>query len=99
MTVRWTAEKWHKNFWCRLFGHRWDHGWFGSEPYLRPEYHATDGVGTEHLYLKCRCDRCGENHTLARLHVQAVEHEMERIYARHPHIRAMKHQIKEKEDA
>lgn len=89
MTIKWTANEWKPNFWCRLFGHKWVDGWYGSEPYVKVEYYTVDNVGTEHLNLMCRCDRCDKDKLIARVHLSTVEAAVKRAYTKHPHLKIM----------
>lgn len=72
MTLRWSAEKWHKSFWCRLFGHRWHDGWWGSKPYLRASRGPVDGINEHHIRLDCECWRCGGRFHIANIHESAL---------------------------
>lgn len=53
---------------CRLFGHVWSKGWWGGTPYFTPQYFTKDGLGTRHIYLKCRCDRCNKESVVGITH-------------------------------
>lgn len=44
-------------------------GFSGGPPYVRIEGGGVDGLGTQHCYLMAKCDRCGEQFTLAMLHM------------------------------
>lgn len=68
MTLRWSAQKWDKNWKCRLFGHYWDDGWWGSEPYLRARGGPVDGIDEHHILLDCECRRCGKRQHVANIH-------------------------------
>lgn len=73
VTLRWKAMPWHKNLWCRLFGHVWKSGWYGDKPYLRQTYKALSNLNTLHLKLECDCDRCGESHEVGYTHHREKE--------------------------
>lgn len=71
MTLRWSAEKWHKNRMCKLFGHR-GQGWKGSPPYLRAVSGPVDGINEHHITLTCLCDRCGSRLPIAYIHESGI---------------------------
>lgn len=71
VALRWPARSWENvPLMCRLFGHIWTEGWWGSEPYLTPRHRPgyVDGIGRSHVKLECRCDRCGEKSHVANVH-------------------------------
>lgn len=41
----------------------------GGPPYVRIVGGAVDGLGTQHCRLVAKCDRCGEEYTVAMLHM------------------------------
>lgn len=84
--LKWSDE-YAKNLMCRLFGHKWNEGWYGSQPYLKPKYYTTDNLGTEHMKLYCRCFRCNQEVSIGFMHKQSVDAEMERAYEKWPHIK------------
>ena len=51
---------------CRIFGHL-IHGTRGPL-YGRAEYRGRDGLGTVHMAVIIRCQRCNANYTAAMLH-------------------------------
>jgi hypothetical protein len=71
VSLRWTANSYDKvPLRCRLFGHIWRSGWWGSLPYLEPGSLPgyRDGVGRYHINLRLECDRCGSRFVVARIH-------------------------------
>lgn len=68
MTTRVSAERWHKNTTCKVFGHKVE-GYLGGTPYGRLSQGATDGLGTVHMSVIARCDRCNERVTLCHFHL------------------------------
>lgn len=69
VVLRWPAKKWEKApLMCRLFGHVWTAGWWGSAPYLRMYGGRKDGIGRSHYQLDCRCFRCDKKSTVAYTH-------------------------------
>lgn len=65
--LRIKAESWHKNRWCKIFGHIKD-GYGGCVPYGRTEGGPVDGTGIEHPCLTVECDRCRQRVTVIRFH-------------------------------
>jgi hypothetical protein len=68
MTTRVSAERWHKNRWCRIFGHK-RAGYMGGTPYARLEQGPTDGTDTVHMHLVSTCDRCKKRIILCNFHL------------------------------
>lgn len=65
--LRIKAEKWHKNRWCKLFGHIKD-GYAGMVPYGCVNAGPVDNLNTEHPYLTVECDWCRERVTVIKFH-------------------------------
>lgn len=73
---------------CRLFGHQppvyAKKGWWSpGEEYGRLHGGPVDGIGSEHGHITAKCARCGEQFTVARVHLikreaeKALEKELE----------------------
>lgn len=48
-----------KKLLCKIFGHKIN-SYLSYRRYFRCESGAVDGIGRQHIVLKCECDRCGE---------------------------------------
>lgn len=73
IVLKWKAEKWHKApLGCRLFGHYWHQGWWGSKPYLQPGSAVWDNLDEMHINLTCECSRCGKRYPVARIHASSI---------------------------
>lgn len=69
MSLKWTSYRWEgAPLLCRLFGHRWQSGWWGDEPYLKAQSGPIDGIDEHHIRLKCRCRHCDEEFIIANIH-------------------------------
>jgi hypothetical protein len=68
MTTWVSAETWHKSRYCQLFGHRLD-GYMEGTPYARLEQGPTDNLGTVHMDLVKKCDRCGQRVIICKFHL------------------------------
>lgn len=70
VALRWPAKSYDTKakLSCRLFGHTWHAGWWGDKPYLNQKRGPVDGIGRQHIYLDCRCDKCDTRYTVAMMH-------------------------------
>ena len=66
--IKVSAESWHKNWKCKLFGHPVS-GYMGGVPYGRLKQGPTDGTDTVHMEIVKECDRCKQRLVLARFHL------------------------------
>lgn len=74
MNLYWSPRKWEKApLMCRIFGHYWPDGWYGSEPYFTIKGGTVDGINEHHLYLYCKCWRCEETIHIANIHESAIK--------------------------
>lgn len=70
VVLKWPVQKWETKakLWCKLFGHRWESGWYGDRPYLKPKGGPVDNLNTHHPRLTCECWHCGTVSTIAYIH-------------------------------
>lgn len=57
------------NWRCRLFGHVWSGGWYGSLPYFSIQEFGHDNIGRIHGNLYMTCDRCNKKVNVGHIHL------------------------------